>query len=338
MKNRFSRFVVITIVAVLLGSFLFSAAAANAEGQELVVVTVPKMIGILWFDSMDVYGQEWADKNNAKHHYIGPTDFDPAQQLLSLNDAVAMRPDILTVVPIAGESVDEVLKKAREAGTTVVTHEGATLQNIDYDVEAFNNKEFGEHFLDMIYELGGEDAEYALSVGRLTVPSHNEWCDALYAAQQEKFPNMKSITGGEYIESQDSADSAYAVGKQLIQTYPKMSVIFTASASAAVGFARAVDEMDMVGKVHVIGLTPPSETVTSFERGSITKGSFWIPGLAQQACYEVGKRLLEGKEIKTGDDLGVPGYENITVDGKVIMGSAWIDIDVNTVEQYVDVI
>ena len=311
---------------------------ANTDAGELVVATVPKQAGILWFDSMDTFGKEWADKNNAQHHYIGPIDFDSAQQLSSLNDAIALKPDVLTVVPIALESVDELLKKARDNGTVVVTHEGHRLTNIDYNVEAFNNKEFGEHFLDLIVDFGGEDAEYAITVGNLTVSSHMEWAEALLAAQLERYPNMKSVSGDQFYESNNSADDAYNQGKQLIQQYPNLKVIWAGSASSAIGYARAVEELDMIGKVAVIGVCPPSETVTGFERGSIVAGSFWNPGLAQQACYEIGLRVIDGRGIKEGDDLGVPGYESITMDGKTVMGAAWIDVDKDNIQEYVDII
>jgi simple sugar transport system substrate-binding protein len=33
-------------------------------------------------------------------------------------------------------------------------------------------------------------------------------------------------------------------------------------------------------------------------------------------------------------DLGVPGYENIRLDGKVIYGNAWIDMTPENMDQY----
>ena len=58
--------------------------SGNKDLGELVVATVPKSIGSNWFDSCDWQGQEWAEKNNAKHHYIGPTSMDSAAQLQCL--------------------------------------------------------------------------------------------------------------------------------------------------------------------------------------------------------------------------------------------------------------
>ena len=90
-----------------------SEAAPVESGEPLVVATVVKAIGSNWFDSMDWEGSAWAEENNAEHHYIGPTSMDSAAQLQCVEDAIALQPDILTVVPIAADAVDALLKQAR---------------------------------------------------------------------------------------------------------------------------------------------------------------------------------------------------------------------------------
>ena len=122
--------------------------AAEAPQKKLVVATVVKAIGSNWFDSMDWEGTKWAEENGAEHHYIGPTSMDSAAQLQCLEDAIALQPDILTVVPIAADACDALLKQARNQGTKVVTHEGTGLTNIDFNVDAFSNEAFGTNFAD----------------------------------------------------------------------------------------------------------------------------------------------------------------------------------------------
>lgn len=305
----------------------------SAGGLEThVVATVPKLIGNNWFDSMDWEGQRWAEKNGAEHHYVGPVEFDSAAQLQCLNDAIALQPDILTVVPIAADACDELLKQAKDMGCTVVTHEGNTLKNIDYNVDAFVNEEFGVNFAQKTAEIAGEDAVVALTVGQLTVPSHNAWAQAFYAYAKENYPNMTFVNpmdGDKPIpyESMDSSEESYKVAKELIQANPDLTAIFAGSASSTNGIARAVREMNKVGKIKVLGIGEASGLQVEFEEGSVQYSAFWYPGHAQYAAYEVGKRVRDGVEIKDGDNLGVDGYESVTiVDGNNICGRAWIDV------------
>ncbi len=306
---------------------------APAGGLETkVVATVPKLIGNNWFDSMDWEGKRWAEENGAEHHYVGPVEFDSAAQLQCLNDAIALQPDILTVVPIAADACDELLKQAKGMGCTVVTHEGSTLSNIDYNVDAFVNEEFGINFAQKTAEIAGEDAVVALTVGQLTVPSHNAWAQAFYAYAQENYPEMTFVNpmdGDKPIpyESMDSSEESYKVAKELIQANPDLTVIFAGSASSTNGIARAVREMNKIGEIKVLGIGEASGLQVEFEEGSVQYSAFWYPGYAQYAAYEVGKRVRDGIEIKNGDNLGVDGYENITIiDGNNICGRAWIDV------------
>jgi simple sugar transport system substrate-binding protein len=39
------------------------------------------------------------------------------------------------------------LKKAREQGIVVISHEASNQENIDYDIEAFDNAAYGVHFM-----------------------------------------------------------------------------------------------------------------------------------------------------------------------------------------------
>lgn len=162
------------IVALVLCLLLCVASIGVAESDALVVATVVKAIGSNWFDSMDWEGTRWAEENGAEMHYIGPTEMDSAAQLQSLDDAIALQPDILTVVPIAADACDAVLAGAREQGTVVVTHEGSTLTNIDYNVDAFNNQEFGEMFAKKAVELYGEEFTYCVITSTLSTPAHME--------------------------------------------------------------------------------------------------------------------------------------------------------------------
>jgi simple sugar transport system substrate-binding protein len=88
---------------------------------------------------------------------------------------IAQGVDAICVVPFSTEALEPVLKKAREAGIVVISHEAAGMENIDYDIEAFDNDAYGRHFMERIGELTGGEGEYVLEVGALTSASHNRW-------------------------------------------------------------------------------------------------------------------------------------------------------------------
>ena len=61
-----------------------------------------------------------------------------------------------------------------DAGIVVVTHEGASQQNTMYDIEAFNNTEYGAFIMDNLAEAMGEEGVYTtMSATSPTPPTTN---------------------------------------------------------------------------------------------------------------------------------------------------------------------
>ena len=48
----------------------------------------------------------------------------------------------------------------------------------------------------------------------------------------------------------------------------------------------------------------------------------------------IAERLLNGETVKTGDDLGIKGYNDVKVDGNVIYGAAWVDVTKDNMSEY----
>lgn len=317
--------------------------APAAPETSLTVATVVKAIGSNWFDSMDWEGTKWAEENGAEHHYIGPTSMDSAAQLQCLEDAIALQPDVLTVVPIAADACDALLKQARDQGTKVVTHEGTGLTNIDFNVDAFSNEEFGINFANKCNELIGEDAKYALVVGTLTTPAHMAWAKAFFAYANENYPDMVCMNDmdGENVvplEGGANSDTSYTMAKQFLQANPDTQVFYIGSSSCVAGVCRAIEELGMQDSCKVLAVGTASGQKAFYESGTIVYGAMWYPGAAQYAAYEVGKRLINGETIQTGDDLGFEGYHSVTVSGTNIYGNAWLDITMDNLEAMCEVL
>ena len=132
-----------------------------------------------------------------------PTSVDAAEQVQVVEDVIAQGIDALCIIPIAPEALEPVLKKARENGIIVIAHEGSTLTNIDYDVEAFTEKDYGAYMMDLLAEQMGYKGKYVCMVSFLTTSSHNAWIDAAIEHQKEAYPDMELVEE-ERVESQDS--------------------------------------------------------------------------------------------------------------------------------------
>ena len=224
-------------------------------------------------------------------------------------------------------------KQARDKGIIVIATEASGMENIDYDVEAFSEEGLGAFMMDELAKMMGEEGEYITMVGSMTMESHNNWADAAVARQKEAYPNM-TLVPDERVTSDLDAEVAYQKTKELLKKYPNLKGILGTSSFDAPGAARAIQELQMNGQVHAISVALPSETRDYLKEGVLQSVALWDPALSAKAMLNLGMAMWKGEEVKTGMDLGIEGYRNVTVDGKVVMGQGWIAITAENVDDF----
>ena len=319
----------IALCGAMVASLMGSMSASAADGYTIAVV--PKLTSIAWFQRMEVGVNEWNDAHeDVDAFYTGPSEGDGALQAQAIEDLISQGVDAICVVPFSTEALEPVLKKAREAGIVVISHEASGMTNIDDDIEAFNNEAYGEHFMEHLGEAVGGEGEYIFEVGSLTSESHNQWVDAAKALQEEKFPNMSQY--GDKIETADDQSQSYDKVKEVLTANPNIVAIQGSAMPDVAGAALAVEELGLAGKVKIAGTSLVSVAGKYVEDGTIDMISFWDPALAGQAMIELAVKVLDGEEITDGLDLGVEGYTGLSLVDKVLYGQAWIDVTAENVD------
>lgn len=320
---------ILTIVAIVLAVILTSTVGFGAP-KKYTIATVPKQVGIDWFNYMEKGVKQFGLDFGQDAFQIGPTVSDAAFQMQIIEDLIAQNVDAICVVPNSTEALEPVLKKAMDQGIVVVTHESASQKNVHFDLEAFDNASFGVHLMDELAALMDEEGEYAVFVEFLTSKSHNEWIDAAVARQLERYPNMKLVT--ERLETGADITAAYNKTKELFKTYPNLKGIIGCGGHDTAGAGLAVDELGLQDSTYVVGTGLVATSGQYLLTGAVDLLSVWDPVDAGYAMNRLALMILEGEEIKDGVDLGVPGFNNVKVDGTVVYGEAWVDTTVENMD------
>ena len=95
-------------------------------------------------------------------------------------------------------------------------------------------------------------------------------------------------------------------------------------------------ELGLIGKCYAVGTSVTSCAADQLEEGSMQAALCWDPAIAGYAMNELAVMVLEGREseIATGLDLGLEGFESLTVNGKYINGDGWIVITKDNMGEY----
>ena len=319
-------------------AMLLSLAAVSFAGSEdWEIVVVPKDASNPWFVRMDVGVKEYAAETGLNVYQRGTPEIDATLQYQLIQDLIAADVDAICVVPVDPGSLEPVLKQARDAGIIVIAHEGASLENVDYDIEAFNNEMYGAFIMDNLAAAMGEEGVYTTMVAHVTNASHNEWADGGVKHQGEAFPNMTLLEAEPRVESEDNGDVAYNTAKEMFKKYPDLKGIMGTSSYDAPGIARAIEELGLEGKVFTAGTGMPADNAPLLKSGAVQTLTLWDPALAGKAMAALAVKMLRGDEITDHLDVGVDGYTDLAFkegSDKVFEGQGWIVINAENVDSF----
>lgn len=310
-------------------------ATEGSGGEDGAYVVIVKATGIGWFDRMEVGVDEWAEETGIDARLEGPSEATNEGQVSIIQDLIAQSPTAISVVPNDLAGLESVLAQARDAGIVVISHEAVGIENVDINIEGFENSAYGSQIMENLGECTGGEGEYVQFVGRLTNGSHTEWVQGAYDKQQADFPGMTRVE--DPIESEENEEVAYNKAKELLAKYPDLAGFQGSAGTDVVGIGRAVEEAGKADTVCVMGTSIPSVAGGYLDSGAIDKIFFWDPAMAGKAQLAVAKILADGGTIEEGTDLGVPGYESLVqLEGadNAFAGNAGVAVDLDNVDEY----
>ena len=310
--------------------------SVQAQSKKYTIVTVVKITGINWFNRMEEGVKKYAKDSGNNATQTGPSTADAAQQAAIIEDLIAKKPDAIAVVPFSPETLEPVLKKAMARGIKVITHEADNQMNTLYDIEAFDNVAFGANLNVRLAKCMGGSGKWAVFVGSLTSKTHNQWADG-GIANAKKNAGMTLVEGKQ--ETADDADQAYQKAKELIRKYPDIKGFQGSASTDVAGIGRAVEEAGLENKTCVYGTSLPSIAGKYMDSGAVDGIGFWDPADAGYVMNKVAQLVLQGKKITNGMDLGLKGYNKVSVTkgkgaGMIVRGNAFVDVDKGNYKSY----
>jgi simple sugar transport system substrate-binding protein len=306
----------------------------SVMGAEPEIAVVVKIGGIPWFTAMEKGIKEAAKEQNVKAYMVGPTTADPAQQVRAVEDLIAKKVSAIGVVPNDAKALEPVFERAKAAGIPIITHESPDQVGNVWDIELIDNKEYGEQHMKDFAKLMGEEGEYIVYVGGLTVPLHNLWADAAIAYQKEHYPKMKLVADRYGVA--ESVDDSYKTALDAMLAHPNLKGILTFGSQGPIGAGRAIKERGKADKIVLVGTCSPTQGRKLVKEGIIKVGYMWSPIEAGDAIVTVAKMVLDGKPITDG--MEIPGLGKVSVDPekRVIRALKMMAIDKSTIDQLVE--
>lgn len=321
------------VLAAAMATTMMAGLSVSAEEQKMPrIAFVGKVEGQPWWDNVRKNVEEWG----AEVAYQAPAEVDAAAQVQIMTDLVNQGEiDALLFSPNDPAACEAICKEAMDKGIICIATEASGMENVNYDIEAFDEAGLGAFLMDELAAQMGEEGQYVTMVGSLTMESQNNWADAAIARAEEAYPNLEYLD--ERLVDDSDADIAYNLTKEAIQKYPELKGILGTGSFDAPGAARAIEEMGLTGQVFAISVAMPSEVADYIASGTLGSVGLWDAGVTAKAMCNLAVKLFNGEEIGDTVDLGIDGYNECTVDGTLIVGQGQIAINADNVEEWVEI-
>lgn len=294
------------IACSLIALFAFQAQAAEKIRMGIVV----KIGGIPWFNAMEAGIKSEAAKSGIDAWMVGPTAADPALQVRAIEDLIAQKVDIIGVVPNDPKVLEPVLQRARDAGIKVITHESPGQKFANWDFELVDAATHGINHMKALAACMHDDGQYAMYVGSLTVPLHQQWTDAALAYQKQHYPKMQLVT--DKFGVGESLDDSIRTTNELMSKYPNLKGILAFGSQGPIGAGRAVMNRNKINQVCVIGAFSPGQGAQLVNRGAIKGGYIWNPHTAGEVFVRLAEMMEKNTPIKDG--MTIEGLGKVRVD------------------------
>lgn len=321
------------LVSLVSISSLFASGASedNGDSEKKTVVMIVKQSDP-WFDDMEIGIDQLKEETGMNIYIQVPASGDPSLQISIMENLIAQKVDAICIVPNDPKSLIPTIKKARDAGIVVVTHEAPDIaEYVDLDVEAFTGEDFGNYFGEALGKATNGEGQYAGFVGGLTMTTHMEWYNAAVNTINSEYPNLVNVAS-EPFEDNNSIDAAYSKTVEILKAYPEIAGIFDCSAHGG-GISQALKDKGRTD-VKVVSLAIPSMSANYIKDGSMASGFAWRPADAGYVSAKAALMLIDGEEITTGTDFGIAGYENVTRDGNIAYGFAPLEFTPENVDNF----
>ncbi len=232
---------------------------SKSSGDTVKMVLVAKQEGIPWFDDMrtgvEQFGKDNAGKVDVKQ--IAPDSGDSAKQVQMVSDLISQDVDAIVVVPNDPQALKPVIKQAKAKGIVVIAHEASNIaDDVDYDIEAFQNTDFGEAFCKPLAEGMGGKGKLAAVVGSKTMETHMAWYNSCKSMLEKDYPDIEFVSDEPYEDNNDD-DTARKVATEILNAHPDITGFFGTSVSAGSNMAAVLKERNNKN-IYVSSLGIPS--------------------------------------------------------------------------------
>ncbi len=293
-----------------------TAAPAAASSAKPYIPVISKGFQHQFWQAVKKGSEQAATDLNVDITFEGPeTEAMVDKQVEMFQTALDKKPVAICLAAVDSKAFQPLLEKAKAAGIPVVGFDSGVDSDIPVTTAATDNVAAAAMAADKMVELIGGSGEVAIIAHDQTSRTGIDRVKGFTDEIKNKYPNVTIVDtqygAGDQLKSTDLA-------KAIIQAHPNLKGFFGANEGSIIGVLNGVKELNMEGKIVVIGYNSGQQQMDAIragtEAGAITQNPIGIG----YKCVEAAYKAYKGETLPKTIDTGFMWYDKTNIDDPAI--------------------
>jgi len=237
------------------------------------------------------------------------------KQLDMLQTDLAKNPSAICFAALDSKAAIPLLQEAKKRKIPIIGFDSGVDSDIPVTTAATDNVAAAALAADKMAQLIGGSGKVGVIIHDQTSRTGIDRGTGFLNQMKKKYPNIQIIGpqygGGDQLKSTDLA-------KAMIQANPDIKGFFGGNEGSIIGVLNAVKELDLVGKVVVIGYDSGKQQLDAIrsgeEAGAITQDPIGIGYKAVEAAV----KAIRGQKVPKSIDTGFHWFDKTNIDDPAI--------------------
>ncbi|GMQ60414.1 ABC transporter substrate-binding protein [Vallitalea sediminicola] len=320
MKKLISLLLIICMMGVIAGCGSKDTKTSNSGNdngdssseEKIYIPVISKGFQHQFWQAVKLGAENAAKDYNVEITFEGPeSEAMVDKQIEMLEAALNKNPSAICLAALDSQAVIPLLEQADKRGIPIIGFDSGVDSEIPIATAATDNIAAAAEAADKMAELIGGEGEIALVVHDQTSRTGIDRRDGFKNRIEEKYKDIKIVDiqygEGDQLKSTD-------IAKSIIQAHPNIKGMFGANEGSIIGVLNAVNELDKVGDIVVIGYDSGKQQQEAIrngqQEGAVTQDPIGIGYKAVEAAV----KAINGEEVEKNIDTGFHYYDKTTID------------------------
>src|SRR5512147_397427 len=291
-------------------------AAQPAAGAKPYIPVISKGFQHQFWQAVKAGSERAAKEFNVDITFEGPeTEAMVDKQVEMFQTALDKKPAAICLAAVDSKAFIPLLEKAKAANIPVIGFDSGVDSDIPLSTAATDNVAAAAAAADHMAELIGGSGEVAIIAHDQTSRTGIDRVKGFTDQIKNKYPNIKIVDtqygAGDQLKSTD-------IAKAVISAHPNLKGYFGANEGSIIGVLNAAKELNMGGKLVIIGYDSGKQQKdaikSGFEAGAITQDPI---GLGYK-CVEAAVKAMKGEKLEKNIDTGFKWFDKTNIDDPAI--------------------